>query len=105
MLVSVRSRRIVVVAAAGVTLVIVIVLLALCVLVLPASIVDRRAVIAGTARIEPLDRLKAENDVRSTLLQGLGGLLALGGVAAGAAMTLRQIRVNREGHTIELRER
>ena len=29
------------------------------------------------------DRLSAENDVRSTLLQGLGGLLALGGVAFG----------------------
>jgi len=85
-----------------VTLVILVVLLALCVLVLPALIVDRRAVVAGTAHIDPLDRLNAENDVRSTLLQGLGGLLALGGVAAGAAMTLRQIRVNREGHTIEL---
>ena len=29
------------------------------------------------------ERLSAENDVRSTLLQGLGGLLALGGVAFG----------------------
>jgi len=49
-----------------------------------------------------VERLSAENGVRSALLQGLAGLLALGGVAAGAAMTLRQVRVNREGHTIGL---
>jgi uncharacterized protein YjbI with pentapeptide repeats len=36
------------------------------------------------------------------LLQGFGGLLALGGVALGAVMTLRQVRANREGNTIEL---
>jgi hypothetical protein len=49
-----------------------------------------------------VDRLKAENDVRSTLLQGLGGVLALGGVTVGALMTLRQVRANREGHLIDL---
>lgn len=65
-----------------------IVLLAACVFLFPALIVDRR-VAAGTAALEPLDRLSAENDVRSTLLQALGGLLALGGVAAGTTMTLR----------------
>jgi uncharacterized protein YjbI with pentapeptide repeats len=48
------------------------------------------------------ERLKAENDIRGTLLQGLGGLLALGGVALGAAMTLRQVKANREGHSIDL---
>jgi hypothetical protein len=48
------------------------------------------------------ERLKAENDVRSTLLQGLGGVLALGGVTLGALMTLRQVRANREGHLIDL---
>lgn len=48
------------------------------------------------------ERLRAENDVRSTLLQGLGGILALSGVAFGAMMTLRQVRANREGHTIGL---
>jgi hypothetical protein len=48
------------------------------------------------------DRLSAENDVRTTMLQALGGLLALGGVALGAVMTLRQVRANREGHTIGL---
>jgi hypothetical protein len=81
------------------TVAVAIFLLVGCVLFFPALIVDRRA--AATV-LEPLDRLSAENDVRSTLLQALVGLLAVGGVAAGAVMTLRQIRVNREGHTIEL---
>jgi hypothetical protein len=49
-----------------------------------------------------MDRLTAENDVRSTLLQGFAGLLALSGVALGAVMTLRQVRANREGHSIDL---
>jgi hypothetical protein len=48
------------------------------------------------------ERLNAENDVRATLLQGLGGLLALGGVMFGAMATLRQVRANRERHSIEL---
>jgi Pentapeptide repeats (8 copies) len=47
-------------------------------------------------------RLGAENDIRSTLLQGLGGLLALGGVAFGAVVTLRQVRAGSEGHSIDL---
>ncbi|MGH3939715.1 MAG: pentapeptide repeat-containing protein [Pseudonocardiaceae bacterium] len=32
----------------------------------------------------------------------MGGLLAFGGVAFGAVMTLRQVRANREGYTISL---
>jgi hypothetical protein len=59
------------------------------------------AVGSGAGLTAP-ERLKAENDVRTTLLQGLGGLLALGGVALGAAMTVRQVRANREGNTIGL---
>jgi len=59
-------------------------------------------VVGGGSGLTAADQLKAENDVRSTLLQGLGGLLALGGVALGAVMTLRQVRTNREGHTIDL---
>jgi hypothetical protein len=97
-----RSRRIVTVAATSAGLVAIFVLLVLSILIIPTLIVDRQASVTGTAVPGPIDRLKAENDVRTTLLQGLGGLLALSGVAAGATMTLRQIRVNREGHTIEL---
>ncbi|WP_116073150.1 hypothetical protein [Asanoa ferruginea] len=37
-----------------------------------------------------------------TLLQTLVGLLALGGVALGAAMTLRQVRASRDGQLIDL---
>ncbi|GAA0981919.1 pentapeptide repeat-containing protein [Acrocarpospora macrocephala] len=48
------------------------------------------------------DRLRAENDVRSTLLQGLGGLLALGGIALGAVVTMRQVSTSREGQFIDL---
>jgi hypothetical protein len=48
------------------------------------------------------ERLKAENDVRGTLLQALGGLLALGGVGIGAVMTVRQVGANREGNFIGL---
>lgn len=59
-------------------------------------------VVGAGSGLTAADRLKAENDVRSTLLQGFGGLLALGGVAVGAVMTLRQFRANREGHTIDL---
>jgi hypothetical protein len=58
--------------------------------------------VGGGSGFTAADRLKAENDVRSTLLQGFGGFLALGGVALGAVMTLRQVRANREGHSIEL---
>jgi len=71
--------------------------------VLSVCIVFGPAWLAGDAPgLTTADRLMAENDVRSTLLQGFGGLLALGGVALGAMMTLRQVRANREGHSIEL---
>ncbi len=59
-------------------------------------------VVGNGSGLTTADRLAAENDVRTTLLQGFGGLLALGGVALGAVMTLRQVRANREGHSIEL---
>jgi hypothetical protein len=71
--------------------------------VLSVCVVLGPAWIAGYGSgLSTADRLAAENDVRSTLLQGFGGLLALGGVAVGAVMTLRQIRANREGHSIDL---
>jgi hypothetical protein len=67
----------------------------LCVTALPAWLVP------DTGLTLPA-RLGAENDVRTTMLQALGGLLALCGVALGALMTLRQVRANREGQTIGL---
>jgi hypothetical protein len=71
--------------------------------VLSVCVVFGPAWIAGNGSdLSTADRLAAENDVRSTLLQGFGGLLALGGVAVGAVMTLRQVRANREGHSIDL---
>jgi len=48
------------------------------------------------------DRLKAENDVRSALLQGFVGFLALGAAALGAAVTVGQVRANREGRSTDL---
>ena len=38
------------------------------------------------------DRLKLQNDARTTLIQGLGALLVLGSAAAGAVVALRQVR-------------
>jgi hypothetical protein len=70
--------------------------LTVCVVFGPAWIVGSESGLTVT------ERLKAENEIRSTQLQGLGGLLALGGVGLGAAMTLRQVRASREGHTIDL---
>jgi hypothetical protein len=67
----------------------------LCVVAVPAWLVP------DTGLTVP-DRLRAENDVRSTMLQALGGLLALGGVALGAFVTVGQVRANREGNTIGL---
>ena len=54
------------------------------------------------AGLTAAQRLSAENAVRSTLLSGLGGLLALGGVALGAWVTFGQVRSSREGNTIGL---
>lgn len=70
--------------------------LAVCVVLGP------RWMVGTGAGLTAAERLRAENDIRATLLQGLGGLLALGGVALGAAMTLRQVKANREGHSIDL---
>ncbi|MGH3929306.1 MAG: pentapeptide repeat-containing protein [Pseudonocardiaceae bacterium] len=76
--------------------------LAVCIVFGPAWIVDHSRGSRPGAALTQVERVNAENDVRSTLLQGAGGLLALGGVVLGAAMTLRQVRANREGHTIDL---
>ncbi|MEU1134231.1 pentapeptide repeat-containing protein [Streptomyces sp. NPDC005900] len=57
---------------------------------LPGVVVDHD--LAG-ARVAAQDRLKAVNDVRTTLLQVIGGLVVL----FGAFATWRQLRVSQEG--------
>jgi hypothetical protein len=42
------------------------------------------------------DELKAQSDVRTTLLQGFAALLVLTGAAVGASVTLRQVRATRD---------
>jgi hypothetical protein len=89
----------------GLTVVIVVVvgvLLAGCVAFAPAWIVGHDLGLGGTSAPPAAERLKAVNDVRTTLLQGLAGLVALGGVTLGAVVTMRQIHVSREGQFIDL---
>jgi hypothetical protein len=88
-----RGRAVAAVIGAGVALV---ALLALGVRFGPRWIVGPRA------GLSIAEHLQAENDVRTTLLQALGGLLALGGVFLGAAMTLRQVQAHRDGQLIDL---
>lgn len=71
-------------------------LVALCVVFAPSWLVG------DVAGLTPAERLKAVNDVRSTLLQGFGGLLALGGVGLGAALTFQQLKLNRRSQSIDL---
>ncbi|WP_433465946.1 pentapeptide repeat-containing protein [Spirillospora sp. CA-128828] len=73
-----------------------------CVAFAPGWIVRHDLGAHGLATLSAADRLKATNDVRATVLQGLAALVALGGVGLGAAVTLRQIRVSREGQFIDL---
>lgn len=42
-------------------------------------------------------RIKLQNDARTTILQGMGGLAILGGLL----LTLRQLRINKEGQITE----
>lgn len=72
------------------------VLFVLCVVFAPSWL-------AGDAPgLSAAERLKAVNDVRSTLLQAFGGLLAFGGFAVGALLTSRQLQLNREVRSIDL---
>jgi hypothetical protein len=80
---------------------VVIVLLVVCVGFAPGWIVQDELGRSASA-VSAVDRLKAINDVRGTLLQGLAALVALGGLAVGAVMTRRQILVHREGQFIDL---
>jgi len=71
-------------------------LVALCVVFAPSWLVG------GVSGLTAAERLKAVNDVRSTLLQALGGLLALSGAGLGAYLTFRQLQLNRESRSIDL---
>jgi hypothetical protein len=62
-----------------------------CVFLVPSSLVSSHAVPDAAAR------LKLQNDIRTTLLQGLGGIVLL----IGAYLTWRQLQVNREGQVTE----
>jgi hypothetical protein len=67
-------------------------------LVPTASTASLRDVNDAAKRHELQDnRLKLQNDVRTTLLQGLGGLA----IIAGAVFTYRQLRVTREGQVTD----
>jgi len=74
----------------------VVVLVVLCVGFAPSWLVGQAPGLGAA------DRLKAVNDVRATLLQALGGLLALAGVGLGAVLTSRQLLLNRESRSIDL---
>jgi hypothetical protein len=65
------------------------------VLVFPGLLVDRA--LGPGQHLPPAERVKAENEVRTTLLQGLAGLLLL----VGAIATWRQLRLSREGQITE----
>ncbi|MGW3967311.1 pentapeptide repeat-containing protein [Amycolatopsis sp. NPDC005003] len=80
----------------AVAAVVVAVLLVLCVGFAPSWLVGHAPGLGAA------DRLKAVNDVRATLLQALGGLLALAGVGLGAVLTSRQLLLNRESRSIDL---
>lgn len=84
------------------TVVIVIAVFTGCLVFLPTWLVEHALREHATSVLSAADRLRAENDVRSTLLQGLGGLLALGGIALGAVVTMRQVHTSREGQFIDL---
>lgn len=67
----------------------------------PGWIVRHDLGAGGRAALPAGDQLKAVNDVRATMMQGLAAAVALGGVALGVVTTLRQIRVHREGQFID----
>ncbi len=83
-----------VIVAAGVVVVLLAVVLVVPRLLYPPLPASRFASVAPDKRIElETNRLKLQNDARTTLLQGLaGGILLL-----GAYLTWRQLQVNREG--------
>jgi hypothetical protein len=53
--------------------------------------------VSGDRATRQEGRGKIQNDARTTLLQALAALLVLSGAGIGASVTLRQIRIAREG--------
>ena len=51
--------------------------------------------------LAPFELARAKNDARTTLLQGIGGMLVLAGTAIGVVVGLRQLQLNREGQITE----
>jgi hypothetical protein len=68
-----------------------------CIYILPTFLVQRTVGEEEVQKLGAEKQLKAQNDVRATLLQGLGGAVLL----AGAFFTWRQIQVNREGQNTD----
>jgi hypothetical protein len=66
-------------------------------LVFPGYLVQRSLDATDAPALGPAERLKAENDARTTLLQGLAGLVLI----VGAGATWRQLQINREGQITE----
>jgi len=83
------------------TVVVVGVLTVVCAVLGPDWIIRHDLGSGGRSALPAADQLKAVNDLRATLLQGLAAVVALGGVGLGAVMTLRQIRVHQEGQFID----
>jgi hypothetical protein len=72
-------------------------LVVLSLLVFPGYLVQRSLDATGAPALGPADQLKAENDARTTLLQGIAGLV----LVVGAGATWRQLQINREGQITE----
>ncbi|WP_328924056.1 pentapeptide repeat-containing protein [Streptomyces sp. NBC_00190] len=85
-----RGRRVKAVLIAAAAVLAVFAALTVVIVVLPGPVVDRD--LAG-ARIGAAERLGAVNNVRTTLLQAVGGAVVL----FGAYATWRQLRVSQEG--------
>jgi hypothetical protein len=78
-------------------MVIILGLVVLSLLVFPDYLVQRSLKASGTSTLGVPERLKAENDARTTLLQGVAGLV----LVVGAGATWRQLQINREGQITE----
>jgi hypothetical protein len=74
-----------------------VVLVVLSVYVFPDLLVKHDVGAAAIPQLKPSEALKAKDDVRKTLLQGIGGLLFL----ATAFFTWRQLQISREGQITE----